>query len=250
MNLKGKSPLFVIAIVEAESRVNHRAPFKMLLYIALILDAYEKEVIEKATKEGGGRKRNPTLLKGFKYPPVLPIIFYDGATEWTAATNLLDRTEMHEVFHKYIPKFEYELVDQQKYSVDDLTQFGGLLSLFLILNKVSEPESLQGVLTSLPDAYINNVNVNVPESMRKLLADVVQVLLAKIDVPQDEIDDITERIHERGVPEMFNIENYSVQETRREAKAEGIAEVALNMLQANKPVEEIAQYTGLTHEEI
>jgi len=120
-------------------------------------------------------------------------------------------------------------------------------STFIIHNsKLAIRKRLPWVLTSLPDTYIDNVNVNVPESMRKLLADVVQVLLAKIDVPQDEIEDIAERIHERGVPEMFNIENYSVQETRREAKAE----VALNMLQASKPVEEIAQFTGLTHEEI
>jgi len=91
ISLNGKSPLFVIAIVEAESKVNFRAPYKMLLYIALILDAYEKEVIEEATKESSGRKRNPTLLKNFKYPPILPIIFYDGATEWTALSNFLYR---------------------------------------------------------------------------------------------------------------------------------------------------------------
>ena len=63
--------------------------------------------------------------------------------------------------------------------------------------------------------------VNVPSHLRKLLADIVQVLLAKIDVPQVEIEEMAESIYEKGVPEMFNIENYSVQETRREARAEG-----------------------------
>ena len=38
VNLKGGKPLFVITIVEHESMVNFRAPFKMLLYTAFILD--------------------------------------------------------------------------------------------------------------------------------------------------------------------------------------------------------------------
>jgi hypothetical protein len=41
INLKGGTPLFVIAIVEHESKVNFRASYKMFLYIALLLDKYE-----------------------------------------------------------------------------------------------------------------------------------------------------------------------------------------------------------------
>ena len=46
------------------------------------------------------------------------------------------------------------------------------------------------------------------------------MLLRKIDVPQDEINIFKEKIDERGMSEMLAIENYSVQETRREARAE------------------------------
>ena len=85
INLKDRSPLFVIAIVEHESKVNFRASYKMLLYIALILEAYEKEVNKENEKE-------ITKTKDFKYPPILPVIFYDGTGEWTAETNFLYRT--------------------------------------------------------------------------------------------------------------------------------------------------------------
>ena len=43
INLSGDIPLFVIAIVEHESKVNYRASFKMLQYITLVLTEYEKE---------------------------------------------------------------------------------------------------------------------------------------------------------------------------------------------------------------
>jgi len=56
INLKGGRPMFVVATVEHESKVNFRAPYKMLLYIALILDAYEKEVVEEAGKAHGQRR--------------------------------------------------------------------------------------------------------------------------------------------------------------------------------------------------
>jgi len=49
---------------------------------------------------------------------------------------------------------------------------------------------------------------------------IITMLLRKIDVPQDEIDALVEKIDERGVSEMLAIENYSVQATRREARAE------------------------------
>ena len=45
INLKG-SPLFVIAILEHESKVNHRSCFKMLQYICLVLDAWEKPELQ------------------------------------------------------------------------------------------------------------------------------------------------------------------------------------------------------------
>jgi len=129
---------------------------------------------------------------------------------------------MHEVFEKYIPKFEYELVDLNDYSIEALTEYGDLLSLFMILDKIKSPEELGSVLSSIPGDYVERLKSNVPAHLRKLLADVVQVLLTKIDVPQEEIDEVAEGIYERGVPEMFNIENYSVQETRRKAREEGI----------------------------
>jgi len=92
INLKGRSPLFVITIIDHESTVNFRASFKMLLYIAFVLDDYEKEVnkleSEKRSTEGQNHKGKITQTKEFKYPPILPIVFYDGEDEWTAATNL------------------------------------------------------------------------------------------------------------------------------------------------------------------
>ena len=209
INLDDGKSLFVIAIVEHESKVNFRAPFKMLLYIALILNDYEKEV-NKDTKI--------THAKDFKYPPILPIVFYDGESDWTAETNFLNRTEMSEIFAKYIPKFEYILVSLRDYSFEDIAEFGNTLSLFMMIDKLQTAEAFRE-LKNLPKKYIERIEkMNVPLHLKKLLVSVITFLLHRIDVPQDEIDVLVERIDERGVSEMLAIADYSVQETRRVAR--------------------------------
>ena len=219
INLKDGTPLFVIAIVEHESKVNFRAPFKMLLYIALILNDYEKEVNKKASEEAGA-DRKTTLTKDFKYPPVLPIVFYDGDDDWTAETNFLYRTEMHDIFEKYIPKFEYELVSLKDYGFEDLAKFGNVLSLFMMIDKLKTPEDLRH-LGKLPADYVERLSsMNVPTHLKTLLVKVITVLLTKINTPKEEIESFVEKIDERGVSAMLTLENYDVQETRRLAREE------------------------------
>ena len=187
VNLKGDTPLFVIAILEYESQVNYRASFKMLQYISLVLHEYEKEV----------NKENPNAssAKGFKYPPVLPIVFYDGAGEWTAERNFIDKTELSGVFEKYIPKFEYELVDLNKYNERDIASFGNTLSLIMIIDKIKTADGMS-IMKNLPEGYFEQLGQNIPPHLHKLLADVITVFLTRINVPGDEIEKVTKHIYE------------------------------------------------------
>jgi len=246
INLKDGRPLFVIAIVEHESKVNFRAPFKMLMYISLILDDYEKEANKKA-----GKKISHT--KDFKYPPILPIIFYDGEDKWTAETNFLYRTEMHDIFEKYIPKFEYELVSLKDYSFTDLAKFGDVLSLFMMLDKIKTGESF-GELGKLPKEHADKLkNMNVPPHLMEILVKVATVLLRKINVPQDEIDVFVERIDERGISEMLAIENYDVQETRRIARAEAenrLKSAIQSLLSKGNTITDVADMMGMTERDV
>jgi hypothetical protein len=286
VNLKGDVPLFVIAIVEHESEVNYRASFKMLQYITLVLSEYEKE----ANKNN----KNASAAKDFKFPPVLPVVFYDGMSEWTAAINFFDKTELHDVFRKYIPKFEYELVELKRYDEADLIRFGDALSFIMLIDKIRTPDGIS-ILGKPPAAYIEKLKENIPQGLYKLLADVITLLLKRINVPDEEIREVTGQLYERRLQEMFTwIENYDVQETRRiariegweEGKAEGWEEgkakgwevgkeegreegrsegreegrsegreseridIAKRLLEKKTPIEDVADITGLTIEEV
>jgi len=90
-------------------------------------------------------------------------------------------------------------------------------------------------LGRLPKEYIERLNdMNVPPHLKELLVKVITVLLRKINVPQDEIDIFVENIVERGLSKMLSIENYNVQETRREAREEARKEERLRFMPAIK----------------
>ena len=206
--------------------------------------------------------------RGFKLPPVLPIVFYDGATKWTSGLNLLDRTELHEIFYKYIPKFEYELVDLNKYSRDDLVSFGNLLSLILIVDKVRKAEDLE-LLNTLPDGYLDNLKLNVPDHLLKLLADCIRLFLIKAEVQEVEINTITEKLYQRRFVDMFDVQ-FSFKEIRQEIRQElrqevrqeirqelekeikrnQATEIAKKLLHKGMPIKEISDITGLNEESI
>ena len=63
--------LYLITLIEHQTKVDYDMSFRILRYIVLILTDYAAEA----------EKKQPgcTALKGFRYPPVLPIVFYDGS---------------------------------------------------------------------------------------------------------------------------------------------------------------------------
>jgi DNA-binding CsgD family transcriptional regulator len=173
----------------------------------LVLTEYEKEA--NKIKEGASHTKN------FKFPPVLPVVFYDGPDHWAAETNFLNKTELSEVFGKYVPNFEYELVALNQYSKADLVRFGDVLSLIMLVDKIRKPEEIS-LLSQLPQDYADQLALNIPEHLKKIIADVITVLLSRIKAPKAEIDRVTEKIYKRGIQEMFELlEQYDVQETRR-----------------------------------
>ena len=132
---------------------------------------------------------------------------------------------MSEVFEKYIPKFEYELVSLRDYSFEDLARFGDALSLFMMVDKLRTAEAF-AEMGKLRENYGEQLNsLDVPPHLKELLVRVVTLLLRKINVPQKEVEKFVEKIDERGMSEMLAIENYNVQEVRRLAKEEARQEM-------------------------
>jgi len=189
----------------------------MLQYICLVLDDWEKEIDRE--KPGSSRK------KDFKYPPVLPIVFYDGKDTWTAEMNFFERTNLNRVFEKYIPKFEYELVNLNDFTEEEIRGFGDALSLIMLIDKLKDSGG-ESLLKFIPSDYVEKLNLQIPENMRKLLSDVIKVFLEKGGVNREEAGKLTayiEQADDKGNKGMFEAAIESILEAREEARKQGIA---------------------------
>ena len=156
----GDSEIYLIALIEHQSENDFDMSFRILRYIVFIWTDYaaQQEKLHKGI----------TKSKAFLYPPILPIVYYEGTSTWSAPLNFKDRVFLSDVFGDYIPSFHYLVVPLNKYSKQDL------------------------------------------------------VLLHKLNLPDEEVYEVTDQITRRKFSMMFdNFQAYDVQETRRVSREEG-----------------------------
>ena len=114
--------------------------FKLLRYTVMVLTDYEREEEKK--------RPGITRTKEFRYPPILPIVYYEGTNRWTAARNFKERVYLNEILGQYIPDFEYLVVPVASYTNEELIEKKDELSLIMLINKLRKSEdfkSLQGI---------------------------------------------------------------------------------------------------------
>ncbi|MEI3175925.1 MAG: Rpn family recombination-promoting nuclease/putative transposase [Lachnospiraceae bacterium] len=73
--------LFLIVIIEHQSSVHYDTAFRLLRYMVMVLTDYGAEQEQK--------QPGITSRKEFQYPPILPLVFYDGPGNWTAVSAIL-----------------------------------------------------------------------------------------------------------------------------------------------------------------
>ena len=83
-----------IALIEHKSAVDYNVSMQMLHYMSYIWEEYEK-MMEK-------QKKGITKLKEFRYPPILPIVYYEDTDTWTSPLRLHDRIFLCDLFAQYI----------------------------------------------------------------------------------------------------------------------------------------------------
>ena len=213
VRLSDTESLFFITLIDHKTQVDYNVIMQLFRYMCYIWDDYEKEVIKK-----NGTKSS---AKDFKYPPILPIVYYEGKNQWTAVTNFKDRVFLSDVFEKYIPDFSYELISLREYSSDRLIENRDEISLVMLLNKLQEAADFKGLarLSEIGD----KVWEKTPEYLLDIIAQITTALLYRINLPEKEVNEVVGQIKEKKMPVLFeHFEGYDVQATRKEARAEGI----------------------------
>jgi hypothetical protein len=185
---------------------------QILRYMVFIWEDYERRQ----------EKRIPGVSKlaGFKYPPIFPIVYYNGDGNWTADLSFKDRIALSDIFLPYLPDYTYHLVNTADYSNDELVKKNDGLSFLMIINKIKSSEAFNSI--DLPKEYLDSLSANSPEDVLDVLARVVAVLLRKQYVPEDEIQSFVSQIKERRMSDLFEgFKGINVIEERRIGQIKG-----------------------------
>ena len=144
----------------------------------------------------------------------------------TKHNNFKWGTEFHrvflsDVFGDYIPSFNYLVVPLNKYSKQDLIEKNDEPSLIFLINQLQSSSEFHD-LKDIPKEYTEHLTDNTPDYLLKIIGKVIAVLLHKLNVPDEEVYDITDQITRREFSMMFdNFQAYDVQEARRISREEG-----------------------------
>lgn len=217
-----KTPFYIISLIEHKSDVDYNVTMQVLRYMVFIWEEYEKEMEKK--QKGISKK------KEFQYPPILPIIFYDGVKSWTAATRLKDKILLSDVLTQYIPDFQCVLVQLKNYSNAELIKRKDELSLIMLIDKLRNIEEFNQLNLELDNDFFKEVIQHSPEYLLNIVAHIIEILLSKLNVTDNEAVEFVDQVKERKMGELLsNFKGYDVQETRR-IEREKTTEVGIKLL--------------------
>lgn len=204
-------PLYIISLVEHKTQVEYNVIMQLFRYMVHIWEDYEKEM----DKLHPGISRR----KEFQYPPILPIVYYEGTDRWTASTDLADKIFCGKLLGKYLLHFQYQLVTLHDFSNEELLAKGDEISLAMLINKIQTFEDMSA-FTGLPEEQLERILRDTPEYLLGTLADVLRALLYHMNLPENEVEGAVAKIKERKMGLLFENAKLDIQEERRKVEVE------------------------------
>lgn len=184
---------------------------------------------EKNKEQPGSSTR-----KEFKYPLIVPIVYYEGVENWTAAMHWQDRVEYAEMFREYIPDFTYKVFGLHKYSSRDLLSKEDEISLVMMFNRIQTVEDLDITKWQTQEREAaRRILQKAPDTVLQILSRMVHHFGLKLHMPDDELARCVKSVEERDMGELWaNMEKMDIQEERRNtAEARRLLEEAQNELE-------------------
>ena len=195
INLYGRTPVYLISLIEHKTEVDYNVSMQIFRYMVYIWEDYEKEM-ERAYNRGISRTKN------FKYPPVLPIVYYEGREEWGASPQLKDRILCSESLQEYIPNYSYYLVKLQDYSNQILLDKKDEISLIMLINKIQSREDVDK-LREIPAEAFDEIIEDTPEQLLDMIAMIFRALLIQLNIPEQETEEMVGKVKVRKMGELF-----------------------------------------------
>lgn len=202
-----KMSFFIISLIEHKTKVEYNIHMQIFRYMVYIWERYEKQ---EESKDPGCSKR-----KGFRYPPIIPIVYYEGRSKWTAARQFASRIMFGRQFRKFLTDFSYYLVPVHKYENLSLLEHGDGISLAMLFNKLQSKKDVEA-FRKLSADKLDNILKDLPEEIVDILAKVLRAFLVQENVSYEETEELVGKVKEKKMAQLFeNMEKMDIQAERR-----------------------------------
>ena len=206
----GLSPHFLVSLIDHKSLVDYDVSMQLLRYMMCIWTEYRREQEEK--------QKGRTGRKGFRYPVIIPIVYYEGKAAWTADRRLSGRIENSAEYMEWIPDFKYEVIRIHDYSNEELLKRGDEMSLIMMINKIQDVSDLEDFI-HIPPEELDRIVRDSPGHVMDVMVKVMESLCFKIDASEEERTQCVRKVRARKMGYLFeNMEHMSLQEERRKTE--------------------------------
>lgn len=212
--------IYILSLIEHKSAVDYDVTMQILKYMVCIWEneVKEQEEAERQVLGESAKKKTRTrknMRKGFRYPPIYPIVYYEGTGEWTAAKNLKERILLGDLFGAYIPDFTYRLVRTQDYSNEELLSKEDEISLLMLLNKIQQAKDFQEI-RKLPAERLNDIMQHAPVDVAEIIVSTVRGLCRRLNLTSEETEDFVKKVKDGNMGYLWeNMEKMDIQLERR-----------------------------------
>ncbi len=127
--------LYLLVLLEFQSTIDRRMALRMLDYTVRVLQGIDEEDLGPVGE----------------YPPVLPLVIYNGERRWSAATDVRELfAPVPEELFEYLPRHRYLLIELQAVDLSLLPR-ENVLSMIAGLEQARSPEQFEEFLASLAE---------------------------------------------------------------------------------------------------
>ena len=224
-------------LLELQNKVDHRMPYRLMLYIVEILRQYYNNADEKER-----------LRKNFKFPAVIPIVFFSGNEKWTVPTNLREMFNAHECFGDYLIDFNYTLVDTNGYDENSVKDFQSrLLKVMMMFESVTSSSELYSMIRKHENdiKQFNDEEIRIIDAAISILRGMHES--SNIHAPNNAQDSVAKKGVNNMLAKVVANEKKRLRQLkkqiREETREEEKSETARTLLDMGMSVEQVAQAT-------
>ena len=251
--LKSKNEFF---LMEHQSKVDYRMPFRIL--------KYEMAIVESAIDEKECKK------KDYLYPRVNAIVLYTGKQKWNVSKSF-NESQISSILEKDIKFAKYILVDINNYTEEKLLETPSFMTKALLIEKAKDNEQIADYIEKIVE-IINKDKENYSDNMKEIFK-IMLTQIIKNKIGKEKTDEFLKKLNIGGDKDMMAVFETIQQDNKRiyrRGKKDGIVEgikkgisqgitqgimensiaIAKKLLSRNNSKEEVAEITGLKIEEI